>query len=448
MVDCLSYRFARILNVAARVCFALTIILTPLRWRINLWERPTFPVYGDYTDFLLYASDITLVYTLILWGCALILVPRRVRFGHALVWLPLAGLTAAGFVSTFGGQDPILSSYQALRLLLLFLFYLYIVNQIHTWSWVIFPVGLQLLLQAVIATGQSLLQHSLGLAAYGELLLDPQTPGISVVMADGLRFLRAYGLTDHPNILGGCLAFGLVLLLGVMMYGGSRLRWLAAVPFLPALLALVMTYSRSAWLGLLVGSSFLIGLELVLRRWAAVRRAVIVGLAGLIVIAPFVREHMQFFGARFNADGSFAQASFENQSIGERRLLILSGNQIFVEHSSIGIGLGASPLAMRSRFPQFETNYQPPHLTPLAAAIETGTIGASFYLLLLTAPGVVFGQKWRALVAVPHIVPVFALLLTLTAVGLFDYYTWLNAAGRIWQWLAWGLWSASLARAA
>ena len=35
------------------------------------------------------------------------------------------------------------------------------------------------------------------------------------------------------------------------------------------------------------------------------------------------------------------------------------------------------------------------------------------------------------------------LLLALTLVGLFDYYTWLLVPGRLWQWLAWGLWAVA-----
>jgi O-antigen ligase len=185
-----------------------------------------------------------------------------------------------------------------------------------------------------------------------------------------------------------------------------------------------------------------------LHHWNTVRRGVAVGLVSMIVIAPFVILNAQFFGVRFNAGGSFQQASFENQSLGERMLLIRSGNQIFAEHSATGIGLGASPLAMKKQFPDFQTNYQPPHYTLLAAAMETGTIGAVFYFLLMITPVIVFAQKWKLFAAQPTILSAFALLLTVTVVGFFDYYTWLNAAGRIWQWLAWGLWSSELAKVA
>ncbi len=448
MLDSYPYWYSRFLVIAARISFALTIVLAPLRWRIILWERPTFPVYGDYTNFLLFASDIALIYTLIFWGSSLLLSPRKVSFGSASIWIFLIGLTMAGFVSIYASEDNILSIYQFIRLGFLFLFYLYIVNEIPSPRWVLVPVGLQILVESMIAIWQSLLQHSLGLRTLGELPLDPNIKGVSVVLANGFRFLRAYGLSDHPNILGGCLAFGLIILLAVILYSENRARWIASIFFLPALVALVLTFSRSAWISFLIGSSFMVGMEAVLRRWESIKRAVWLGLVSILIITPVAWKNRQFFGVRLNAGGSFSQAPFEQQSVGERMLLIRSGNQIFVEHSVTGIGLGASPLAMKRRFPYFQTNYQPPHYTLLAAALETGVIGAIFYFLLLVMPWIIFLPRWKSIATQPYLMSTFILLLAITIVGLFDYYTWLNAAGRVWQWLAWGLWSLALERVA
>ncbi len=431
---------SRFLNIAARISFALTVVLAPLRWRITLRARPTFPVWGDYTDFLLYSSDVTAVCMLTFWACSLLLAPRKISLGSRWVWIPLAGLTLAGFVSTIGSVDPLFSRYQSLRLAGFFLFYLYIVNEIKTPAWVIVPAGLQVFLQAVIAIGQSYAQRSLGLQALGELVLDAGVTGVSVVPFGDSRLLRAYGLTDHPNILGGCLAFGLVILFAAILHGERRAPWLAAIPFLPALLALVMTFSRSGWIGLLSGISLTVGMEAVRHPQNLLKRAVPVALAGALLIAPFVWTHSNFFGARVNVGaGRLALATLE-----ERMYLIRSGNLIFVEHSAFGIGLGASPLAMKQRFPDFPLNYQPPHYTLLAAAMETGVFGAAFYLALMILPWIAFLARWRFFAAQPARVGAAALLLAITVIGFFDYYTWLNQAGRIWQWLGWGLWSAVL----
>ena len=48
--------------------------------------------------------------------------------------------------------------------------------------------------------------------------------------------LRGYGLSDHPNILGGCIAFGLILILAVILHGKRNERMLASIIFIAAAL--------------------------------------------------------------------------------------------------------------------------------------------------------------------------------------------------------------------
>lgn len=436
MSSYLQSRSPQYFVVAARIAFALTIFLIPFRWRVDLWRRPFFPLYSDYTDFHLFSSDLTLLYALVFWACSLLLSPRRVKTGSTLIWICLAGLTAAGLISVIGSEDSILSRYQVVRFVALLLFYFFIVNEIHSPVWVIVPVAFQIIIQSMIAIGQSLAQSSLGLQAFGEHLLDPARSGVSVVIGDGFRFLRAYGLSDHPNILGGCITFGLVLLLAVVLYGKGRQPLLASIIFMVSFLALIMTFSRSAWLSLMVAGSFMVGCEALARKWDSVKRAVLLGALSLLAIAPFLLQNVPAFQTRVNS-GNISQ----DNPMKERAFLMEAGNTLFVEHSAIGIGLGASPLAMKNRFEDFPLNYQPPHYAILAAAIETGVVGGVFYLVLLGLPVIAFLSRWRIHIHQPLIMGAFSLLLALMVVGTFDYYTWMYAPGRLWQWLGWGLFS-------
>ncbi|WKZ34442.1 MAG: O-antigen ligase family protein [Anaerolineales bacterium] len=437
----LPNRVSHYFLIAARVAFALTVLLLPLRWRLDVWQRPFFPVYSDYTDFHLFGSDWTLLYMLVFWGCSLLVKPHRVRMGNGLIWICLTGLVVAGWVSVIGSVDPFLSRYHAARLLLLLFLYFFIVNEIHSPVWVIVPVMLQVIIQSMVAIGQSLAQSSLGLQILGEHSLDPVRSGVSVVIADGSRFLRAYGLSDHPNILGGCIAFGFVLMLAVVLYGNRRQHRLAAVVFLVAFPALVMTFSRSAWLSLMVAGSFMVGFEASARRWDSVKRAILLGVLSLLVVTPFITKNISLFQSRINS-GNIAQ----DDQMRERVFLLGAGNTLFVEHAAIGIGLGASPLAMKNRFENFPLDFQPPHYAMLNAAMETGVFGGVFYLLLLIIPLIIFAVRWRDLISRPLVMGSLALLLAVFVVGLFDYYTWMYVPGRLWQWLGWGLFSAAVIR--
>lgn len=443
MSSSLRDRLSKYLVIAARLAFALTIVLIPLRWRVDVWQRPFFPVYSEYTNFLLFASDMAMLYMLVFWVCSLLLAPRRLKTGSVWIWICLAGVAIAGWVSVFASQDPMLSSYHAVRFVVLLLFYLFIVNEIYSPVWVIAPVALQIIIQSMIAIGQSLAQSSLGLHPLGEHLLDPARSGASVVIGNGFRFLRAYGLSDHPNILGGCIAFGLVLLLAVVLYGKDRHPLLASILFMVSFLALVMTFSRSAWLSLMVAGSFMVACEALARRWDSVKRAILLGVLSLLLVAPFFMKNDFVFRTRLNS-GNISQ----DDPMKERTFLMNAGNTLFVEHSAVGVGLGVSPLAMKNRFEYFPLNFQPPHYAILVAAMETGVVGGVFYFLLLILPVIAFAARWRVYIHQPLVMAAFSLLIALMVVGFFDYYTWMYAPGRLWQWLGWGLFSKAWKEAA
>lgn len=436
-------RLSQYFLIAARMSFAVTVFLIPFRWRLEVWDRPFYPVYSDYTNYLLFASDIAMIYTFAFWAGSLILFPRILKFGSIVMFISLTGLTLAAWVSVLGSVDEILSRYQAVRFVLLLLFYFFILNEVKSLNWVLVPVGMQILFQSAIVILQVSSQHSLGLKALGELTLDPAESGTSVVIADGIRLLRGYGLSDHPNILGGCITFGLILLLAVILHGNTRARIISSIVFLPCVLALVMTFSRSAWLSFFVAGSFMVGVEAFAHRWDSLKWASLLGGLSLLIALPFILKNISPFQSRVNS-GNIAQ----DNPMQERAFLLDAGNTLFVEHSAIGIGLGAAPLAMKNRFENFPLNFQPPHYAILVVAMETGILGGIFYLLLLVAPFVSLLLNWRSYLQKPLMLGAFAVLLAIIVVGFFDYYTWSYSYGRAWQWLGWGLYSVAWEMAA
>ena len=431
---------------AARLSFAAVVILIPVRFRIVLLSRPMPPLYSDYTDFLLFAADIALLTVLAMWIISLLLAPRKPTLGPRHIWIPLAGLTLAGWISAASSVDPFLSVYHAIRLSALFWFYVYIVNEIRSAGWIILPVGLQILIQSIVALAQFIAQRSVDLQNLGELYLNPAWPGVSVVIANGVRLLRAYGLSDHPNILGGCLAFGLLVILSAYLNVHKSFPILTAL--IPAFPALLVTFSRSAWLAFLGGVIFIISLNFITRKFESMRQLPWLALMCLFILAPFFLAYARFFGARLNAGNTFTTPTVEQQSIGERFLLINSTLPILIKHPLTGIGLGASPDALKSYYPNFPVSYEPPHLTILDAALETGLLGAVFYLALILFPFVIFFSHRESLLPNPLTFTAISLLLSIIIVGFFDYYTWLLVPGRLWQWLAWGLWAVALQGAA
>ena len=129
----------------------------------------------------------------------------------------------------------------------------YVLNEVDDIERLAVPLMAMVVVQAVVAIGQVVTQRSLGLTVLGEQVLVPADGGVSIVAAaDGTCSLRAYGLTDHPNILGGILAFALIILGSVRGLAGRRstARW---VVFALGVVALFLTFSRAAWIAYAVG---------------------------------------------------------------------------------------------------------------------------------------------------------------------------------------------------
>ncbi len=448
----MRHRLASGAATLARFAFALTVILIPFRLRYVLAARPLPPVYKDYTDFLLFSGDIFLLLTLACWGTGLALAPRRIRPGPLFITIPLLGLTAIGGISAMTSIDPALSVYHTIRLLLLALLYLFVVNEIRSPREVYVPVALQAVIQVIVGLGQFLQQHSIGLQSLGELELNPAWQGVSIVWTGTSVLLRAYGLSDHPNLLGGCLAFALVVI--ALAYIEAPEPWRGALATLFALdsLGLLLTFSRAAWLAAAGG----IGLVFVYLLWTRQARAfsesVTLPVAASILLFPFVWQYAGYLGVRFNLNEP-SMASGENRSVVERSALNDAAIRLIEGHAALGVGLGTFPLALRAAQPDFSFDYQPPHVAVLDVAAETGVFGGFLYGALLLAPWVALWRNRRRLRSGGGSSPDFhkplaliavsGLLLATTLIGLFDYYTWLLPAGQLWQWLTWGLWAAA-----
>ncbi len=433
---------AHYLRILARFALSATIVLIPFRYRFVLQSRPLPPVYTDYTDLLLFASDIFLIATLVVWALSLALEPRRLTTGPFFLSLPVLGVTGVGVLSILFSVDPLLSFYHSVRLILLGGVYLYALNEIKELGEIVVPLSIQVFIQSAVGIGQVLQQHSLGLKFLDELELDPAWNGVSIVWSEGIRSLRAYGLSDHPNVLGGCFALALILI--AVGYVKAEAKWRAPMVSVFALgaLGLLLTFSRSAWLAFGTASILVAVLLWKTHQKCALQNWLALMAAGLILVAPFIGQNVGHLGMRFDIKSSFTPNAPENRSIAERNSLNAAVNTTFTQHAVKGVGLGAVPIAMRDRFPDFPFDYQPAHLALLDVAAEVGIFGALFYMLAMLGPWLALWLNRSRLALSPAMVGITGVLMAVTVIGFLDYYTWLLAPGRLWQWLAWGWWAA------
>ena len=422
---------------AAWWAFAVLLVLSPFRARIELMARPVGTLYGDYTDVLLYWSDIATLATVALWLGSLALRPRPVWFGPRLLAWPVAALLVVSWLGAPFGVDPVLAAMTSLRFTVLAALGMYICNELRSPARLVAPVAAMIVVQAAIGIGQVVTQRSLGLGALGERALDPRL-GISVVTAgDGTRVLRAYGLTDHPNILGGILVFGLIVAGGL---AATRLR--CGVPLALGIVALgtvalLVTFSRGSWLGLLAGVAAITAMLVLKADRPALRRLGAASAAGLIVATPFVMPYRAALSARTDP----AASRTETRSIDERTAVAQATTDVIAAHPLLGVGAGGLPEAMRNAQPAFHYAYQPAPVVLLDATADTGIVGGGAYLALLVLPWLALWHRrdrWTMELTVAS-----GALAALTVTGMLDYYTWTYSAGRIWFWVLFGLWAVA-----
>jgi O-antigen ligase len=422
---------------AAWIGLCVVVVLSPLRAWLDVgfesggWASPT-------TAWSLVAALVTLGFWVVSLGAS----PRRIRVGPLFVALPVTGLLVVSWLGIAASIDPVLTAQTALVFALVTALGVYVLNEVDDFERLAIPLMAMIVVQAVVAIGQVVAQSSIGLTDLGEQILVPASGGISIVAADdGTALLRAYGLTDHPNILGGILAFALIILASVRGLAGHRStgRW---VVFAIGVVVLFLTFSRAGWIAYAMGTAVAVAMLAVMGDRPAVRRLLLASAGAALVCAPLVVAFAPSIASRVNLAGPIGA---ETRSIEERFALAEGAIRIFLDRPLLGVGLGTLPEAMVVPEAGFNAQ-QAAHVVLLDVAAETGVVGAACYLVLLVAP-------WIALVRArtrwtPALVAASGVLAAVTTVGFLDHYTWTTPAGLIWVAIALGLWAAAYRAAA
>lgn len=275
-----------------------------------------------------------------------------------------------------------------------------------------------LLTSALVAGLQVANQSALGLVALGEFGVTMQTPGVSVVQAGDVRWLRPYGLMPHPNMLAGALLAGTLAACALALSARRWLRWAGLAAAAAGLYALLLTFSRGAWVGLAAG-----GLIFTAVVWRAglLRRALPLVLSLLAAGALFTALYWPFVLARTGA----GDETTEQRSMADRVVYTQFALQAVSEFPVLGVGIGNFPwrASYYLMFVGFDLRGDNVHNVYLSAWAELGTVGLGLLILALAA------GTWAAIRALcarpdPARAALFAGFAAFTVVGLFDHYPW------------------------
>lgn len=455
----------------ALLVLALTL---PMYRRLLLWHRGPEEIYYELRDGFAYLSDIPTLIAIGAW--ALTPFPRRIRELPRWLTATLVVLALLGTLSALWAPMPLTTLYHAARLWVLLALYLVIATTPEARGALVWGIVLSGALQAAVGIAQFANQATFGLIDLGEVIVRPEWPGASVITVGGWRILRAYGLTQHPNVLGGFLAVATLAGAGLVVSRRGRQASLAAGLTALSFAGLLFSFSRAAWVGLAAGG--VVGVALLRRapgrqqaatsapdarapglapvtQQAATsgvgsgggrRLAVLAGVLfaiGLIFVAtqwPLLRPRL-----------GLAVEGVEIRSVDERAVLEASAWTLIRENPWLGVGYANYAMALLLRQPEplaAYPIYQPVHRVPMLAAAELGVPGLALWLIMAAGPWATI-WIWRRTWPPPGADGAIAIgaagaLAALTVISWFDFYPWYGQPGRLLTWIMLALWAQSL----
>lgn len=432
----------------ARLLFVLLVLVFPLPPYRVLLDLGIDPVHVEFAAPVWYLSDSVVFLFLIavavwVWQQR----PFEREFVPAVA-IPLALLAILALFSAIWAVVPPLATYTAVRLIVLWLLYMAVVALRPAPRVVQVSLAAALAVQAAVAVLQFVYQRDLGLRLLGELELEATRNFTSVISAGGRNWLRAYGLTPHPNILGGILA-ALVLALIPAYLQERRPGWLAVI--LLGGSGLIVTFSRGAWLGMAIGGGvFLLGVRHN-RQWRAAygRLLLVPAAAALLLLLVFAVAQRDLLLSRLAPSSSYV----ESRSVDERLALTRISLYLLRQYPPLlGVGAGNFSVVVARLDPnvkaglinQAELTSQPVHNVPLLLTNELGLAGGALWLWLALAPPIIAWRRLRSGQLTLFAWGVTAALLVLAVTDLVDFYSWGWQQGRLLRWLCLALWSSAI----
>jgi O-antigen ligase len=257
-------------------------------------------------------------------------------------------------------------------------------------------------------------------------------------MAKGVGWpARTNGAVGHYMTFGGQLLLFVSLAAGVLVLERAP-RWRLGALFaaLAGSAALATTFTRSAWIGLILSLATLLGLAR--PRWLPVlATAVMIAL----VLAP----------ASYRARALSAFDPHNSANL-ERTYMWQGGLAMFRDHPLTGVGLqDLQPLYERYKSPQATERAGHMHSVPVQIAASMGLVGLIAFVLLYGSLFVAAGSGLRQMIAAGGLAAglragVVAMLVGFLVAGLFEWnfgdeellYPLLTLVGMAWAARGWG----------
>jgi O-antigen ligase len=424
--------------------FFIALFSFPLQLGKHFWPSFSF-VLGlriDYLSPTIYLSDIFIVLFIIFSLFSYFFPREKIQVKKTIFFFLFSFFLSLILSLLVNGPKPLFFLKTAKILeFLLFSFFVSFLDFKKIFYPAILLLSLGIIWTSFIAIFQFGQQQSLGLWLLGERKFNVSTPGISQVIYDNQLILRPYSTFAHPNLFGAYLALFLPWILFFLFRTKKIFTFFFfLLSFLCGVIALFLTFSRTAWL-VGFGSTFFI---LAFFLWQKRKKfplhfplqIIFTGAIFFTIICLFL------FVGPFVLDRFLTIGTSDSHSLVLRAKFAKAAVSMFLSSPIFGLGPG-NFIPKLPYFWQLQETIrvlQPAHNLILLVLAELGIFGATTFILL-------FARTFIWLLTPSSRQKEMILLFTLSLssiffLSLFDHYFWTLQQGLFAFWLILGLaWS-------
>ena len=480
------------------LCLYLLAFLLPLQTRWIVRPGSLNGGYFEYGTISVYGTDVLLVLVI----CSYLFylrqkhktqntnpkqntarLPARQEYKSQTnkLYLLIIGLNIISLISIFFAANRLVSVQAYVRLTLGMSLFFIVAVAAYDRLKLIYAFLAGAAIQALLGIWQFLTQTTfaskwLGLAAHPS-----GAGGTSVIESfGGGRWLRAYGGLDHPNMLGGLMVVAILVGLFLLIRKGEQkisktqdtrdndqtnhnfqitnrlysfVNWkldiencLLLVSCILFLTALFFTFSRGAWLGLIVGLIVILAINLGIKNHNGLRTLLFLGFASVALASVLFFAYQDLIITRISGN-----SRLEIKSNQERTASYRDAAVIIKKNWLVGVGIGGYTPALAKTYPnQPSWFYQPTHDIFLLVLAEIGVIGLILFVAIL-GYALIFNFQFSRLPsaspkanggqAIFNNFSIFNLpiLFTLIILMLPDHYLWSLHFGVLLFWFLLGL---------
>lgn len=373
--------------------YFLLLALLPTQFGLHFWPEWAY-VLGRRIDYLsptIFVTDVIIFFLLLTWI-------SDSPFRTKIQWRYIFPVIVLAVVNSWFAADRMVAMYAWTKVVEYICLGWYVAVTRPRISDTIRGAAIGVFYTSILAISQFIVQHSVGGIFWflGERTFFPDTPGIALF--NGFRlWLRSYGTFPHPNVLGGFLAIVLPLMLHQLLVTQQKLltrRWkiFYITTFFLGSVALLLSFSRSAWVVMGIGISYIVYRQQ----------------------KKYTSYIFGFLAICFLGLGIMFHPSFMDESVVRRVELNHAAISMWQRAPFVGVGLGNFLVVLPGSSVSRQTNFlQPVHNIYLLLLSEIGVVGIL---------GIVYGiwgigKKIFSRYTIYHIPCIMLLLL-----GFVDHY--------------------------